>query len=98
ASGVTDIRTYETWQNRFPPIGDNLARLLGQVAADLKLRGHRIGFEQRFDQIAPNAMIFEPTGVGGLTHTIVGDAFGNGLVDATDLLYELRAIKTPIEI
>ncbi|TAK22706.1 MAG: aminopeptidase P family protein [Chloroflexota bacterium] len=97
-SGVTDIRVFDTWQNRYPLPNDNLARLLGQIADERKLKGMRIGFEGSFEAIAPNGMIGEPTAAGAPTRKIVGDAFGDGVVDATDLLYELRALKTPMEI
>ncbi|HUE75219.1 MAG TPA: Xaa-Pro peptidase family protein [Chloroflexota bacterium] len=95
---VTDVRTYDTWQNRYPSINDNLARLLREVADDQGLRGSRIGVEGSFETIAPNGLAGEPTGVGTVTRDIVANAFGGDVIDSTDLLYELRATKTRIEL
>jgi Xaa-Pro dipeptidase len=95
---VTDVRPYDTWQNRHPSINDNLTRLLRQVAEETGLRGRRIGIEGSFETIAPNGLAGEPTGVGTVTRDIVANAFGSSVVDATDLLYDVRAIKTRIEL
>jgi Xaa-Pro dipeptidase len=97
-SYAQDIRAYDTWQNRYPPPNENLARLLGQIADERRLRGKRIGFEGSFEAIAPNGMIGEPTAAGAPTRRLIGEAFGKDVVDATDVLYELRATKTPMEV
>ncbi|HEV8637409.1 MAG TPA: Xaa-Pro peptidase family protein [Chloroflexota bacterium] len=95
---VADRRQYDTWQNRYPPPLENLSRLLRQVVDEKGLTGAAVGYEGDFETIAPNGMGGEPTGVGAPTARLIGEAVGGGLHDATQLLYQLRARKTPTEL
>jgi Xaa-Pro dipeptidase len=95
---VDDRRLYDTWQNRYPSPADNLARLLKGVVEERGLAGKAIGCEGGFETIAPNCLSGEPTGVGAPTLGLIRAATGSEPRDATDLLYELRARKTAIEI
>jgi Xaa-Pro dipeptidase len=95
---VDDRRLYDTWQNRYPSPPENLAVLLRQAIQEKGLRGAAIGCEGGFETMAPNGLSGEPTGVGAPTLALIGEAVGAEPRDATDLLYALRARKTPIEL
>lgn len=95
---IADRRLFDTWQNRHPPPPAQLARLLRQAVEEKGLVGAAVGYEADFETIAPNALSGEPTGVGLATHKLIGEAVGGGLHDATQLLYALRARKTPTEL
>jgi Xaa-Pro aminopeptidase len=95
---IADRRLFDTWQNRHPPPPEQLARLLRAAVEEKELVGAAIGYEAEFETIAPNALSGEPTGVGLPTHKLIGEAVGGGLHDATQLLYGLRARKTPTEL
>ncbi len=96
---VADRRLYDCWQNRYPPPMESLARLLRQAVEEKGLRGGAVGYEGSFETIAPNQLSGEPTGVGAPTIALIREAVGGDrLVDATDLLFQLRARKTPTEL
>jgi len=96
---VADRRLYDCWQNRYPPPMESLARLLRQAIEEKGLRGGAVGYEGSFETIAPNQLSGEPTGVGAPTIALIREAVGGDrLVDAADLLYQLRACKTPTEL
>jgi Xaa-Pro aminopeptidase len=95
---VEDRREYDTWQNRYPLPNENLRQRLGQVVEEKGLVGAAVGYEGDFETIAPNGLSGEPTGVGATTARLIGEAVGGGLRDATQLLYQLRARKTPTEL
>ncbi len=96
---VADRRLYDCWQNRYPPPMESLARLLRQAVEEKGLRGGAVGYEGSFETIAPNQLSGEPTGVGAPTIALIREAVGGDrLVDAADLLYQLRARKTPTEL
>lgn len=96
---VADRRLYDCWQNRYPPPMESLARLLRQAVEEKGLRGGAVGYEGSFETIAPNQLSGEPTGVGAPTIALIREAVGGDrLVDAADLLYQLRACKTPTEL
>ena len=95
---IPDRRLFDTWQNRHAAPADHLARLLRQAVEEKGLLGAAVGYEAEFETIAPNALAGEPTGVGLPTHKLIGEAVGGGLHDATQLLYALRARKTPTEM
>jgi len=61
-------------------------------------RWSRIGFEGGFESVAPPWNTAEPAIPAAPTQAVLDDVFGAGrFVDATELLNELRAIKTPME-
>ena len=72
----------------------HIAQLLGQCAADLGLKGGRIGYEWIFEFVASPYVAGEPGVFSQISLGMVGEAFGEGLVDATDLIHKLRAAKT----
>lgn len=58
----------------------------------------RVGFEGAFEQTAPPWNAAEPTAPAAPTKAMLDTVFGaDRLVDATDLLLEMRSIKTPTE-
>jgi len=95
---IGDVREYDTWQNRYELPPAHLLRLARTVAEERGLRGGRIGIEGRFETIAPNGLSGEPTGLGVPGQALIGEAFACEPIDATELLYELRARKTAREI
>jgi Xaa-Pro dipeptidase len=95
---VADVRTYETWRLPDPPPMDSIARLLGQVVQEKNLAGQRIGYEGSFEAISPSQMAGEPY-LGALpTQQVLSGLVGGALVDATEVLNQIRARKTPREI
>jgi len=95
---IADRRPYDTWQNRYPSPAENLGRLLRQAVDEKGLRGAVVGYEGDFETIAPNGLSGEPTGVGAATARLIAVSVGGDLHDATQLLYQLRARKTPTEL
>lgn len=96
---IDNRRLYDTWQNRYPPPLENLARLLAQTVVDKRLANRSVGYEGGFETFAPNQLAGEPTGVGAATLDLIRRAVGGDrLRDATDMLYQLRARKTAIEV
>jgi Xaa-Pro dipeptidase len=95
---IADRRPYDTWQNRYPSPAENLAGLLRQAVEEKGLKGAAVGYEGDFETIAPNCLSGEPTGVGAATARLIGEAVGGEPRDATQLLYGLRARKTPREL
>jgi len=96
---VADRRLFDTWQNRYPAPAESIGKLLRQVVDEKGLRAKAVGYEGRFETIAPNQLSGEPTGAGALSLDLIREAVGGDrLVDATDLLYQLRARKTPTEL
>jgi len=77
---------------------ESIARILGQIARERGLAGHRIGYEGSFEFVAAPYVAAEPSVVAGVTLGILQRAFGDRLVDATDLIHRLRGRKTPMEI
>lgn len=95
---VEDVRTY-SWG--LVDSGDPFAalgRLAKQAVADLGLRGQRVGYEGSFEFIAAPYVCAEPSVISAVTRNILGEALGDGLVDATDLIHKLRSLKTPREV
>lgn len=98
AGTVADVRVYETWRLIDPPPLDSVTRLLGQVVAEKKLAGKAIGFEGSFEAIAPSQMAGEPYVPAHLTERTIATLIGREPVDATNVLDDIRARKTPPEI
>ena len=98
---LEDVRAFECWRLTDPPPEESLERLLRDVAEERGLAGKRIGIDAGvgFEDQAPSQRLTEPTGPAGPTVAIYALALKNAdLVDATTLLYELRARKTAQEI
>jgi Xaa-Pro dipeptidase len=75
-----------------------IAHLL-TAARSRKLRLRRIGYEGGFDLIGPAAVAVEQPATARATIERITAAFGEPeLVDITDLLYEVRAVKTAEEL
>ena len=92
-SWVGDVRLY-SWG--LVDSGDPFAQigtLLVQAAADRRLGGGRIGYEGSFEFIAAPYVSAEPSVISGRTIALLRAAFGDTLVDATDLIHELRLHK-----
>jgi len=95
---VEDVRTFPWGLVDSGDPFESIARILGQIARAQGLAGCRVGYEGSFEFIAAPYVAAEPGVVSGVTLGILQKAFGDGLVDATDLLHKLRARKTPDEI
>lgn len=97
-SWVNDIRTFN-WG--LVDSGDPYAvlpSLIKRAASDLGLVGTRVGYEGSFEFIAAPYVSPEPGVISQVTLSMVGQAFGENLVDATGLIHKLRLYKTPAEI
>ena len=75
----------------------HIARLLNQGAADLGLKGRRIGYEGSFEFVASPYVAGEPSVFSQVSLRMIGEAFGKELADATDLIHSIRAKKTVAE-
>ncbi len=95
---VSDVRTYETWRLGDPTPLESVTRLLRQVIQEKGLTGRAVGFEGSFEAVAPSQMAGEPYVPAGVTQRILSELFGLPPTDATALLEEVRAQKTPEEI
>ena len=97
-SWVRDVRLFP-WGlvDSGDPFG-HIGQLLNQSAADLGLKGRRIGYEGSFEFIASPYVGGEPGVFSQKSLHMIGEAFGEALVDATDLIHNLRATKTTEEI
>ena len=95
---IDDVRTYP-WG--LVDSGDPftaIESLIRQAVADRGLRGRPLGYEGSFEFVAAPYVCAEPAVISGVTRRIVGEALGEPLVDATDLIHKLRLIKTPREV
>lgn len=95
---ISDIRTFETWRLIDPPPLESIGRLLAQVVAEKKLAGRPVGYEGSFEAVSPSQMSGEPYVFAQPTKNLLGQLIGDSLVDATDALNEIRAVKLPREI
>lgn len=96
---VEDRRVYDTWQSRYPAPAESIRGLLRQIVDEKGLRGKAVGYEGSFETIAPNQLSAEPTGGGPASLELIREAVGGErLVDATSLIYQLRARKTATEL
>jgi Xaa-Pro dipeptidase len=95
---VGDLRVFETWRLPDPAPLDSVARLLGEIVREKKLTGKAIGWEGSFEAISPSQFAAEPYVAAQPTRRLLGELLGDRLVDATDVLNEVRARKTPREI
>jgi len=97
-STVADIRTFQVWHLGDPAPDDALRALLRGIAADHGLRGKRIGIEASFEDVTPTQKVLEPWAPATLSRDLIANAFGDHLVDATNLLVQARGRKTQYEL
>jgi Xaa-Pro dipeptidase len=97
---VADIRVYETWRLPDPPPMESVERLLEQVIQEKGLRAKRVGFEGSFEAVAPSQMAGEPYVPALPNRHMLNRLFliPGLLQDVTEVLNEIRAVKTPREI
>lgn len=95
---ITDVRTFPVWKLGDPPPDESLGRLLRDAAAVLRLGGSRLGVEQSPDEdLSPTQKVTEPWFPAQPAGALLA-ALGAELVDASPLLREQRARKTPAEL
>lgn len=94
---VKDIRTFPVWKLQDPDPEASLARLISDWVASHGLAGKRAGVEMAFEDIAPAQKVLEPWAAATPSRRALETA-GLHLIDATELLTQLRARKTPAEI
>ena len=97
-SWVQDLRTFSWGLLDSGDPFEAIAAILQQVATDLHLRGQPIGYEGSFEFVAAPYVGAEPGVVSGRTLNILGGAFGDSLIDATNMIHRQRLIKTPREV
>ena len=98
-SWVEDLRPFDCWQVGLASPHESLGTLLRQAAQDLSLQGRAIGYEGSFELVAPSQMAGEPACFSLPSYSTLAGVFGaSELVDATRMLYDLRAVKTPEEL
>ena len=95
---IADIRAFDCWRLGDLTAAKCQARLLRQLCAEKQLYGKAIGYEDSFEVIAPPQLAAEPPVLSPQTFGMLQDIFGSALRPATELLYQLRAIKSPMEI
>jgi len=80
-------------------VGPGVSAHLRDLASEFGARGGRIGFEGSFEQVAPACLPGEPNAVGLPTQQLIRDTFATGtLVDVTEALETMRAVKTEYEL
>jgi len=97
-SWVEDVRTFPWALVDSPDPHTSIGKLLAQAAADRGLRGKRLGYGASFEFVAAPYVCAEPSIMSQVSERLVRQGMSDDLVDATDLLHGLRAIKTPQEI
>jgi Xaa-Pro dipeptidase len=95
---VSDVRTFSWGLKDSGDAFASLARLSRQAARDLGLCGQAVGYEGSFEFIAAPYVCAEPAAISAVTVHMLREAVGEELIDATQLLNQLRLIKTPAEI
>ncbi len=94
-----DVRTFPAIRNDGPPTGLAIEELLRSLAGELGVRGGAVGFEGSFETLAPASLAGEPNAVGLPTQTLIRETFSaRSLVDVTETLESLRAVKTEREL
>lgn len=98
---VADVRTFPVWKLGDPAPDESLRRLLEEVleAVGARGEGRRVGVDGFWEDVSPTQKILEPWGPAPAARELVRGALaGAEAVDASALLFELRARKTPTEI
>jgi Xaa-Pro dipeptidase len=101
AAGVWggDARTFPAIRNDGPSPGERIQELLSGLAQEHGIRGAAIGFEGSFESIGPASLAGEPNAVGLPTQALIRATFGTErLVDVTETLESIRAVKTEHEL
>jgi len=94
-----DVRTFPAIRNDGPAPGERIQQLLAELAQEHGIRGAGIGYEGSFESIAPASLAGEPNAVGLPTQALIRATFGTErLVDVTETLEAMRAIKTEHEL
>lgn len=97
-TGIGDVRSYECWRLGDPSPDESLKKLLGQACLDRGLSGRSVGYEDSFVSFAPPQMSAEPPRLASEWASLLREVVSATPLPATDLLYELRARKTPLEV
>jgi Xaa-Pro dipeptidase len=101
AAGVWggDVRSFPAIRNDGPAPGARIHELLSGLAGEHGVSGAGIGFEGSFESIGPASLAGEPNAVGLPTQALIRDTFGTErLVDVTETLESMRAVKTEHEL
>jgi len=94
-----DIRTFPAIRFDGPAPGAEIARHLRDLAREHDAAGGVVAFEGSFETLAPASIHGEPNAVGLTTQMLIKDTFETErLVDFTEPLEALRAIKTDEEV
>ena len=97
-AGIGDVRPYECWRLGDPSPTDSLRKLLGQVCADRGLSDRAVGYEDDYASFAPPQLSAESPPLTGEWVALLHEVVGAQPRPAAELLYALRARKTPLEI
>ena len=98
ADGITDFSTFE-WAHLDTNPLEEIKRLIQHVAKEFGIEKGHIGIEENFEGIAPPLNIGEPSVPGWWSRQLLMEFLPNAeFSNATDLLDELRSLKTPSEI
>lgn len=98
-SWAGEIRTFGWGQIKDPDPYESISRHLNDIYQSANLANKSIGFEGGFELVAPSYMAGETMVPGAATFKMMAKSCPEAtLVDATDLLNELRATKTNREI
>jgi Xaa-Pro dipeptidase len=93
------ITTFPAIRNDGQPTGAAIEALLGRLAHDHGVKGASIGFEGSFETIAPASLAGEPNAVALPTQALIRKTFAaDRLVDVTETLEAMRAVKTEAEL
>jgi Xaa-Pro dipeptidase len=86
-------------RNDGPSPAERIQELLSGLAQEHGIRGGGIGYEGSFETIAPASLAGEPNAVGLPTQALIRETFRAGrLVDMTEALESIRAVKTEREL
>lgn len=97
-SWVKDVRLFKWGLVDSGDPYESIGQLLQGAAADLGLRGKRVGYEGSFEFVAAPYVGAEPSVFSQVTLNLYQQAFGDNLVDATSLIHKQRLYKTEAEI
>lgn len=94
-----DIRTFPAIRFDGPAPGTEIERHLRDLAREHGAAGEAVAFEGSFETLAPASIHGEPNAVALPTQNLLKHAFGTDrLVDITEPLEALRAVKTDDEV
>lgn len=94
---VKDIRSFKWGLIDSGNPFESIAGLLKEASSELQLNNKPVGFEASFEFIATPYVAGEPAVYSEFSRTMLQDAFGEKLVDATGMIHKLRLYKTPQE-